>query len=351
MPDPVITDLPELLSRPNVKLLANRILSVNRDQGVLFVPDSMKVWVAETFKDVDIERQTIVRVRNKILEEETLFNSIRALRPMHHRPVSENADVISQSSSEPFAKPEQMTPTEEFGRIRGSRAITAGNVAKYDVHHGLVIFSSVNPYDYSSLDILDFWDVTKKWFKASHETDKSAKYPFIIWNCLWRSGASLVHGHWQLMLARHNPYESVARVERAARAYKKKYKSDFFADYASLHEKLGLGIKVSGAKAYAHLCAKKEKEIIIQSSSPEKLFSALSVVLTKLSSLGVESFNMAVYCPPYPWKSKQDWSLPWVARIVDRGPLTLKASDIASMELFAASVVASDPFALARAMR
>ena len=37
-----------------------------------------------------------------------------------------------------------------------------------------------------------------------------ARYPFFLWNCLWRSGASILHGHAQMTLTREMHY---ARVE------------------------------------------------------------------------------------------------------------------------------------------
>jgi hypothetical protein len=38
-------------------------------------------------------------------------------------------------------------------------------------------------------------------------------------------------------------------------------------------------------------------------------------------------------------------------RVVDRGPLYSRTADIGSMELYAASVVSTDPFDVARALR
>ena len=47
----------------------------------------------------------------------------------------------------------------------------------------------------------------------------------------------------------------------------------------------------------------------------------------------------------------EDWSgFPVVVRIVDRGDPTARTADIGAMELYAASVVSSDPFAVVRAL-
>jgi hypothetical protein len=48
---------------------------------------------------------------------------------------------------------------------------------------------------------------------------------------------------------------------------------------------------------------------------------------------------------------EEDWSgFPVVVRIVDRGDPDSKVSDVGAMELYAASVIASDPFAVAGAL-
>ncbi|CAA9437713.1 MAG: Polyribonucleotide nucleotidyltransferase (polynucleotide phosphorylase), partial [uncultured Rubrobacteraceae bacterium] len=48
----------------------------------------------------------------------------------------------------------------------------------------------------------------------------------------------------------------------------------------------------------------------------------------------------------------EDWTgFPAVVRIVDRGDPANRTSDIGAMELYAAPVVASDPFRIAEALR
>jgi hypothetical protein len=60
--------------------------------------------------------------------------------------------------------------------------------------------------------------------------------------------------------------------------------------------------------------------------------------------MGVIAFNMALYLPPLA-PDGEDWRrFPPLARIVDRGDPASKTSDIGAMELYAASVIATDPF-------
>ena len=65
----------------------------------------------------------------------------------------------------------------------------------------------------------------------------------------------------------------------------------------------------------------------------------------------MQSFNLAIYQPPLT-ATPEDWTgFPYVVRIVDRGSLTIKTADIGAMEMFAQSVVTSDPFTVGDALR
>ena len=75
------------------------------------------------------------------------------------------------------------------------------------------------------------------------------------------------------------------------------------------------------------------------------------VLETFVSRLGVQSFNLALYQPPLS-DTPEDWhDFPFVIRVVDRGSLESTTSDVGAMEIFAQSVVVSDPFEVAEALR
>jgi hypothetical protein len=44
-------------------------------------------------------------------------------------------------------------------------------------------------------------DLAKQWFAKAHAYDPAARYPYLMWNCLWRAGGSIVHGHMQMTAA------------------------------------------------------------------------------------------------------------------------------------------------------
>ena len=84
----------------------------------------------------------------------------------------------------------------------------------------------------------------------------------------------------------------------------------------------------------------------------ESLSRAVGALLQGyVEDLGVRAFNVAFYMPPLA-PTQEDWSdFPTVVYIVDRGDPSNRTSDMGAMELYAASVVASDPFRVAEALR
>jgi galactose-1-phosphate uridylyltransferase len=175
-----------------------------------------------------------------------------------------------------------------------------------------------------------------------------------MWNCLWRAGGSIIHGHAQITATRGSHYPKVERLRRTASAYKREHASDYFEDLTRVHASLGLGIPSEGARAFASLSPIKEKELVVIGEDPgdASLGRAVGGLLQRyVEDLGVRAFNVAFYMPPL-GSTQEDWSdFPTVVHIVDRGDPSNRTSDIGAMELYAASVVASDPFRVAEALR
>jgi hypothetical protein len=58
-----------------------------------------------------------------------------------------------------------------------------------------------------------------------------------------------------------------------------------------------------------------------------------------------------MYTPPWS-QTPENWEgFPVIVRIVDRGDPSSRTADFGAMELYAASVVSSDPFALSRQLQ
>ncbi|MHB0876675.1 MAG: hypothetical protein ACYC5O_11605 [Anaerolineae bacterium] len=355
MAEACIGELPALIeSLPAAERgLVDRLLLVSAATGVCRVPETMRPWIEASFGSVAAaERQRVVRVTNHATLEGTLFNPLRAVRPMERAPVS-LPEAIAASAGDPFCDAQSLTPEDVFGRVTGRYCVSASNVAKCEGAHGLIIFDRHDPLALSAERIADYFATARRWAERAHSLDGESVYPFLMWNCLWRGGASVVHGHAQVVLTREMHLPHIERWRRAGLSYARQYGGSYFDDLMTAHRSLGLAWEQGDVHGVAHLTPVKEHEVMLVARHwDEPLAKAVATVLEAfIGDLGVRSFNVAVWLPPLAPRP-EDWSdFPVIARIVDRGDLGSRVSDMGAIELYGASVVASDPFQTASAVR
>ena len=327
----------------------DRLFHVCESTGVLVAPASMQKWIESFFGSVEaVEQQKIVKTTNVVTFEGTLFNELRSSRPMEADIPEQLDDIVRSNGGDPFCHPHEGTPEDMFGRVNGCHAVTASNIAKYDAFHGVVVFAQHNPLEFTREAIVDYLEVGLRWGHEALEADPDAKYYFFMWNCLWKSGASILHGHAQVACTRGMHYAHVEHLRRAALQYRETHGVNFFDDLYAAHESLGLTAETDGVRALASLTPIKEKEVWLRADAigPALGDAIYRVLRVYVQQLHVASFNVVLYVPPLA-RTPEDWSgFPVIARIVDRGPLLNKTTDFGAMELYASSVVASDPFKL-----
>lgn len=351
-----ISNLPALVSALSSvdRARFDRLFHVSRSVGELVPPESMHAWITGHFGSVTaVERQVIVKTTNRVTMEGTLFNALRASRPFESEHSSDIDALVSEGVGDPFCTPLTGTPADVFGRVEGKRAITAANVAKYDAFHSVVVFDEHNPLHFDEASVSDAMDVGLEWAHRVLDLDPEAKYFFFMWNCLWKSGASILHGHAQVASTRDIHYAKVEGLRRQALDYRQRCGSNYFDDLIAVHRSLGLTAEVEGAAIVNSLTPIKEKEaLVIGSAMDDNLKRAATLVLDQyVHRLGVTSFNLVIYMPPLA-PAPEDWSgFPYIVRIVDRGVPTNKTADVGAMELYASSVVSSDPFRVAAALQ
>ncbi len=339
-----ITDLPELVAclEGEEAIGWDRIYSVTRGEGRLRFPTPM---ISDAPELQEFEIQPIMRVTNHITGESTLFNALRAQRPLEATTAMEGIPEVERTRGGAFCHPLTQTPEDLFGRVEGKHCITASNLAKYDQLHGLILFIDHDPFVQDPEVLADMLDVMRRWLERAHQYDRTSRFPFFLWNCLWRAGASIIHGHAQVLLAKE-PYRYLKSWYDLQHTYQTTHHRDYCQDLILVHDALGLSHREGDAAILAHLTPVKEKEMVIVSPTDDPLPCLLARVLSFYKLLGVQSFNVALFLPPFGEEGFR------IARIVDRGDLFSRSSDIGGMELYAGtSVVASDPFRLMEAFR
>jgi hypothetical protein len=352
-----IASLPERVARlpEPERALFHRILRVDAVDGRIVPPDAMQPWIERQFGSVEATlTQRIVRVTNLVTCHGALFNPLRSQRP-HSLERSRSAleTALAGDQDDPLADPLAGTPADVFGRVEGKYCVTGANVARFDGFHSLVIFKERNPLRFDREMLQDYVDTGLRWAQAAHAFEPAARYFLFMWNCLWRAGASLVHGHAQVLLGRDGHYPAVEALRRDALTYRARHNSDYFDDLYRAHVATGCAFEKEGVRVLANLAPRKENEVLLIApqlgpSLIDRTYEALACLRDRV---GVASFNLALYLPPIA-PVEEDWrGFPAIVNIVDRGDLGDRTSDIGAMELYAASVIAGDPLQLARLLK
>ena len=355
---PAVTELDRIVeSLPSEeKRLFHRLFHFNTATGYLKPPDTMRGWIEERFGSVEaVTSQKIVKITNLVTLEGALFNGLRACRPIEFREklCIEDSIIDASENHDPLHHPETNTPEDIFGRVEGEHCVTASNVAKYDGMHGLVIFHDYDPVSFTREKIIDYIDTGWRWAKKAHETDPAAKYYLFMWNCLQRGGASLLHGHAQVTLSSNMHYAKIEALRRAALNYQSEYGSNYFEDLYRVHHSLGCAFEKEGIKVIAYLTPVKEKEVLLiaDESTPSLKEGIYEVLACFRDRMRVTAFNLVMIPPPLA-ETEESWEgFPVLVRLVDRGDPRVTTCDMGSMELYASSVISSDPWEVALLLR
>ena len=352
--------------------LFNNIFSYYCDFGTLKIIPSIKPIILKYFGKRDsngklistedevfesVRKQKIINIFNEWTGQGTLYNSLRSKRPGMSSGPSDNRtelETIIKNSEEgcDFCNPEKRTPEDVFGRVHGKYSITAANIAKYDVWSSLVIFKNHNPLEFNFKEFSDYIDTAFQWFDMVLNEDENYKFPFFVWNCLPRAGASQIHGHAQILMTKDRSYAKVESLKRVCEVYHKKTRSDYINDLYKVHKSTGLSHESGNVKLFASMTPIKEKEIIVISPGPpSKMEQTKHVVFNILRCFidifGVDSFNMSISCPLLNMVNDP----PYIIQIVDRGNIIKSTADIGGMELFGSTVVADDPYSVIKKIR
>jgi hypothetical protein len=342
--DKAIDNLPR-----DVRCLFERLYTSDVYTGCMRIPEEMKPWVVNQFGSLEaVTEQKVTRLTNKVTGEETIFNPLRLKRPHDVK----DDDCLSldrvDMGVDSFDTPEGSTSEDIFGRIQGKHCITASNIAKCDEWHGIVVFKEHHPLRFNEEQVSDYLDTAWRWARAAHRESPDNKYFFYSWNCLWRSAASLIHGHNQMMLTRRRHFARIESLRKSALAYRRRFRGNYFDDLFTAHRSLGLAFDKQGVRALAYLTPVKSNEIVLIAEDFNNDFK--KCVYESLAfyrdALGVQSFNLALTMPPL-GPTRESWEgFPVIAWLVDRGELSNRSSDIGALELFASTAVTSDPFVL-----
>ena len=347
-----VLDLPARIADldGDARTRAERLLDVRVVHGRTDPPVELEPWLERVFGSVAaVREQTIVKVTNLVTLEATLFAPLRARRPVDGpQTPPDPAAEIAATDRDPFCSPETGTPAHAFGRVRGARMVTGANAALADANHAVLVFDEHDPLAFDAGLVADLFTTGHAWADRAHQQDPDAANYLLLWNCLWRAGGSIIHGHAQALLGSGSHYARLERFHCDADAYRSSFGHDLIGDIVALHRDLGLASdRDDGVAILAHLTPIKERELLVVGAPgmderhPSFAGAVADALLAYRDRLGVRSFNLAL------WRAPLDGS--WgdfapIVRLVDRGDLFQRPSDIGAMELYGTPIVGSDPY-------
>ena len=364
-PDPApILGLPERIARlPDAaRTRAERIFEVDPVAPVTDPPPSMEQWITAHFGSVSAVRdQQVLRVANRISLASAVFAPLRAQRPIDGMQSTGPSldDERTTPDDDPFCRPLEGTPANAFGRIRGRHTVTGANAAAGAAHHGVIVFDRHDPLAFDDELVADVLRVGRDWADAARGTDPTAASYLLLWNCLWRAGGSIVHGHAQVMLDRGRHHGELERLRRDAAAYRAVHDASYLDDLVAVHRDLGLALGFGGVDVLASLTPAKEREVMLVGRNGEDERSpAFSAAVARAlcayrDALGVRAFNLVLLRPPLGADGDGEWrDLRPVVRLVDRGDPASRTSDVGATELLAGTVLlGGDPYETIAALR
>ena len=351
-----LLQLPDALARltGEARRRVDRLLDVRVVRGRTDPPPEMSAWLERTFGSVEaVREQTVVKVLNLATLEATAFAPLRARRPPDLAPTGGDlAAEIQATEGGPFCHPETDTPADVFGRVRGARVVTGANAALAEAHHGVIVFDRHDPLAFDAELIAEILTTGRTWAERARSEDASAGNYLLLWNCLWRAGGSVVHGHAQVLLGSGPHVARLERLRRDADRYRASSGKDLIADIVAVHRDLGLVRDMGDVALVGHVTPIKERELLLvgKAGGDERDGSFVDALARTLIAyrdrIGVRSFNLVIWRPPL-GDGAEAWAwLPPIARIVDRGDPFQRSSDIGAMELYGTPIVATDPYDL-----
>ncbi len=328
----------------NKKNLFSKFFSINVKNSKMTIPEPMKKELKGKFNISELEHQRIVRIDNLLTDESALYNPLR-----NKRPKAKKKQDFNFNKKDAFCTPEKSTPIDEVGRIKGKYTITCANLSKFEKYHSVIIFKKHNPFDIKYKEMSEAFDTALEWFDKIKNINQKAIYPLLLWNYLWKSGASIIHPHLQVVVS-EKQFPKQKTFFKLVSKYRKKYKRDYIEDLFKVHKNIGLGITYKKIKIFPYLTPIKEKEIFIIGKYGKDFKKAIYKVIRTFKKIGVESFNLGLIMPPLNSFNKKQNKI--IARIVDRGNLDELTTDLGGMELYSeAKVISSDPYQLSKELK
>lgn len=325
-------------------------------------------WLGNSTKYLEqAHHQVVIKLYNKYVSEEMIFNPLRGKRPIKAPEVSDkkfSLDMIeaSKNTCDFCNQYKKSTADDVFDKIETNLSYTSANTFKYDKWHGLILSRNHNPVALSKPEFLDMFNTAILWFKKVRTLDNNALHPAVLWDVMPKSGASQVHPHFQLSIGPKN-YGGMRRWLEASKHYYNKNNRNFYEDFILIHRALGLTYRYKNAVIIANLIPIKEQEFYLIAENSESGYKNLATLLHKTIKIMVDDYenyawSMAMFLPKYEGSQSKFFTEKTtcendgdlnriVLRIVFRTPAAAMRSDYNGLDMYTSSVLGIDRYKIA----
>jgi diadenosine tetraphosphate (Ap4A) HIT family hydrolase len=305
----------------------------------------------------ELESQTLIIVRDRLSGHEVSFNHLRMKRV--GQPAGEDpATLIDLERAEnpcPWCDPKGYWQPElwadEFGQVWEKtyrRFVAQSNWARLAPISGIALgnHEAHNLLRLSLDQFMGMFDVAERYIKQARKKRPAAKSFIIFLNGGPKAAASVAHAHIQIVGKEGDQHFGYAETLLT------RCGPDYWERVREVHEDLELIVTRGRAVAWVNVAPVRDRDITIASATIREGAQLVYDLLQVLIERGTNNFTLAaILSPEYVTNeiSRHGWKWPLVLwRLIDRGDMRVKHSDVGAMEFFGSCVVASDPFKIAQ---
>lgn len=339
----------------------HKIFVLEFHESEVDLPDSLQLKVNQWFGGKSdtaamVRQQKMLHIVNKYTHQRTIHTPLRGKRPVPKNtggvtPLQYVMKMAEESQPDcDFCNYHLLTAQDTFGRIESSASFTASNVLKMNRWHGLIISKKHNCVNLTLDDVTDLLMTATKWFDVAHSFEEKFRFPMLSWDNMAHAGASQFHPHLQVFLDSYDYYGIMETLRHGAQQFVNDFGTNYFADVATIHETLGLAVRLGQAVAYVDLTEKGSGEFVVIGSTLDEGFCLLifCIIRTFMEELDAFSFTGGI---AFPILTKSAGSLPVIARITTRGDVSNIYSEISGFDLYLSPNTSRDPYKLVAALR
>ncbi|XP_042887639.1 uncharacterized protein LOC122263320 [Penaeus japonicus] len=306
-----------------------------------------------------VHHQHLIHVFHPLTSEHTVYNPVRASRPMPTQEMDlfEWIEKLSADSKKncDFCMYKKNTAVDRLGRDDESDTARVTNTFKVEAWHSMVVTKHLHhPLNFTRELMSHFFEAAMAWVYDVSEAESNYIYPNIAWDTLHHAGASQIHPHIHMMMAPDHYYGYFELLRSAAQRYYEDTGENYFNAVLEVHAALGLVVRYGRAVAIPTLTGKADLEVMFLSETPNEdfyhlIFHTISAYHDTFTQL-CKGFAGAMPALGTSEEASRG-RIPTIAKLISRGDCTSLRTDYSTFEIFQIVYRIYDPWRVAAAIR